>query len=342
MTQRSFFDEGNRLALLSAMGDPLEVLDRAIKWEDFRSVIERNIRHPRSSKGGRPPFDVVLMFKILVLQRLYNLSDDQTTLQKFQINDRMTFMRFLNLGLNDKVPDAKTIWKFRNDLAMGSVARILFKIFDERLRAEGLITHNGSIVDATFVEAPRQRNTPEENEHIKTGQTPPEWEKEDQKYKGAQKDQDARWTRKGDERHYGYKNHIKTDSDSKLITNYMVSDASVHDSNCCIPLLDSEDRVLYADSAYAGKEIADQLPPGCKGRILEKGYKGKPLTKRQKYNNRRKSRVRCRIEHVFGFMTGTMKGIAVRCIGMVRTEFNIGLTNLIYNMWRYRLLKEIM
>ena len=154
MTHRSFFDEGNRLALLSAMGDPLEVLDRAIKWEDFRSVIERNIRHPRSSKGGRPPFDVVLMFKILVLQRLYNLSDDQTTLQKFQINDRMTFMRFLNLGLNDKVPDAKTIWKFRNDLATGSVARILFKIFDERLRAEGLITHNGSIVDATFVEAP--------------------------------------------------------------------------------------------------------------------------------------------------------------------------------------------
>jgi transposase len=154
MTQRSFFDEGNRLALLSAMGDPLEVLDRAIKWEDFRSVIERNIRHPRSSMGGRPPFDVVLMFKILVLQRLYNLSDDQTTLQKFQINDRMTFMRFLNLGLNDKVPDAKTIWKFRNDLATGSVARVLFKIFDERLLAEDLITHNGSIVDATFVEAP--------------------------------------------------------------------------------------------------------------------------------------------------------------------------------------------
>ena len=134
MTQRSFFDEGNRLALLSAMGDPLEVLNRAIKWKDFRGVIEQKIRHPRSSKGGRPPFDVVLMFKNLVLQRLYNLSDDQT---EFQINDRTTFMRFLNLGLNDKVPDAKTIWKFRNDLAIGSVARVLFKIFDERLRAEG-------------------------------------------------------------------------------------------------------------------------------------------------------------------------------------------------------------
>ena len=119
LTQRSFFDEGNSLALLSAMGDPLEILNRAINREDFRNVIEQNIRRPHGSKGGRPPFDVVLTFKILVLQRLYNLSDDQTTLQKFQINDRMTFMRFLNLGLNDKVPDAKTIWKFRNDLATG-------------------------------------------------------------------------------------------------------------------------------------------------------------------------------------------------------------------------------
>ena len=78
MTQHSFFEEGNRLALLSAMGDPLEILNRAINWEDFKSVIEQNIRHPRSSKGGRPPFDVILTSKILVLQRLYNLSDDQT------------------------------------------------------------------------------------------------------------------------------------------------------------------------------------------------------------------------------------------------------------------------
>ena len=104
----------------------------------------------------------------------------------------------------------------------------------------------------------------------------------------------------------------------------------------------SDDRVLYADSAYIGKEIIGQLPPGCKERILEKGFKSKPLTKRQKYNNKRKSRVRCRIEHVFGFTTGSMKGITVRCIGIVRAEFNIGLTNLIYNMCRYRLLKERM
>ena len=238
-----------------------------------RSVIESNIRHPRSSKGGRPPFDVVLTSKILVLQRLYNLSDDQT---EYQINDRMTFMRFLNLGLNDKVPDAKTIWKFRNDLATGSVARILFKIFDDRLRAEGLITHKGTIVDATFVEAPRQRNTPEENEHIKKGQTPPEWEKEDQKNKVAQKDQDARWARKGDERHFGYKNHIKTDSDSKLITNYMVSDASVHDSNCCIQLLDSDDRVLYADSAYIEKKSSANYRLVVKGESLKKDTKANP------------------------------------------------------------------
>lgn len=338
-SQRGFFDERNRLALLSEMGDPLAILNRVINWEEFRSVLASKILRKHGSKGGRPPFDLVMMFKILVLQRFYNLSDDQT---EFQINDRMTFMRFLGLGINDKVPDAKTIWKFKDDLASASAADDLFHLFDNRLREEGLISHKGTIIDATFVEAPRQRNTREENEYIKKGQTPPEWENENQAHKVAQKDQDARWGRKGEERHYGYKNHVKTDSESKLITNYMVTDASVHDSNCCLPLLDDEDRVLYADSAYSGKDLAASLPKRCKKRIQEKGVRGKSLTKRQKYNNRRRAKVRARVEHIFGFMTNSMHGITVRCIGMIRAKFNIGMTNLIYNICRYRLLMERM
>lgn len=334
-SQRGFFDERNRLSLLSKMGDPLAILNRVINWEEFRGVLSEKILRKHRSKGGRPPFDLVMMFKILVLQRLYNLSDDQT---EFQINDRMTFMRFLGLGINDKVPDAKTIWKFKDDLASASAAEELFQLFDKRLREEGLISHKGTIIDATFVEAPRQRNTREENDHIKKGQTPPEWENDDQAHKVAQKDQDARWGKKGDERYYGYKNHVKTDSESKLITKYMVTDASVHDSKCCLDLLDNEDRVLYADSAYSGKELVDSLKSRCKTRIQEKGVRGKPLTKRQRYNNRRRAKVRARVEHIFGFMTGSMHGITVRCIGMVRAKFNIGLTNLIYNICRYRLL----
>jgi len=140
------------------------------------------------------------MFKIIVLQRLYNLSNDQT---EYQSNDRRSFMRFLELELCDKVPDAKTIWKFKNDLA--EAMEELFCLFDKQLEKEGLITHKGTIVDATFVDAPRQRNSRDENKIIKEGKIPPEWEKLENIHQLKQKDTDARWTKKGNEVHFGYK-----------------------------------------------------------------------------------------------------------------------------------------
>ena len=100
------------------------------------------------------------------MQRLYNLSDDQT---EYQINDRMSFMRFLGINLCEKVPDAKTIWKFKYDIAETETVDKLFCMFDEHLEKEGLISHKGTIVDATFVDAPRQRNSRNENKKIKNG-----------------------------------------------------------------------------------------------------------------------------------------------------------------------------
>ena len=206
MKQKTLLDEENRLELLSQLGDPLEILNRVIKWEKFRSVLNQGCRKEDTGKGGRPSYDVVMMFKILVLQRLYNLSDDQT---EYQINDRMSFMRFLGINLCDKVPDAKTIWKFKNDLAETKTVNTLFCMFDEYLEKEGLISHKGTIVDATFVDAPRQRNSRDDNKKIKNGEIPEEWEKPENKSKLAQKDTDADWTKKNGERHFGYKDHVK-------------------------------------------------------------------------------------------------------------------------------------
>lgn len=337
MTQRGIFDEGNRLVLLNAMEDHLAILERTIKRENIRSLIGQKIRRPRNPKGGRSPFNVVLTSKTLVLQRLYYLSDDQT---KFQINDRTTYMRFLNPRLNDEVADTKKIWEFQNELT--SCARALFKLFNEQRYAERLITLKGSPVGSALVEAPRQRIAPRENEHIKKDQTPTQWEKEYQKYRIAQKDQDVRRAQKGGERHFAYKNHIKTESDSELITSYMWSDASAHDRGCCVSLLDSEDRVLYENSAYPGKDISKPILPVCKGRILEKGAIGNTVTKKHKYKYRQKSCVPFQTDHVFGFMTKTMKRIILSCIGIVRVKFKTSLISLIYNMWRSRLSKKRM
>ena len=164
--------------------------------------------------------------------------------------------------------------------------------------------------------------------------TPEEWK--EKPHKLAQKDVDARWTKKGDERHFGYKNHVKVDSKSKMILDYRTTAASVHDSNCFGELLDKDDRVIYADSGYVGKEI----PAHIKNEVCERRYRGKPLNEKQKAENRRKSKIRCRIEHVFGFMTVAMRGITVRSIGIRRAEFVNGLTNLVYNMFRFAFLRR--
>ncbi len=254
MKQLGIFNEEERLKKLSKLGDTLERLN-VIDWTVYQPVLERALQKERKSNAGRPAYDYLMMFKILVLQRLYNLSDDQT---EYQINDRMSFMRFLDLTLGDTVPDAKTIWAFREALSCAGAAEELFELFNRQLEEQDIITHAGTIVDATFVDAPRQRNTREENKTIKNGEIPEEWKQDDAKtrHKCAQKDTDARWTKKGNETHYGYKDHAKVDAESKIITDYEVTAASVHDSQEFSDFIDETDRVVYADSAYASEEIS--------------------------------------------------------------------------------------
>lgn len=332
MEQQGFFDTDTRLQQLSELGDPLERLNETIDWQLFRPVLNKIFKKEAKGPGGRPPFDYVLMFKILVLQKLYHISDAQA---QYQINDRLSFMRFLGLTLYDTVPDEKTIWHFREQLVISKKMDTLYYRFIRALEEKGIITYTGSIIDATFVDAPKQRNTRDENAEIKNDTTPDEWNNDDQKHKKSQKDVDARWTKKNDETHYGYKDHIKIDSDSKLITSYTVTPANVHDSQELANLIDTKkDNVVYADSAYSGEDIESCLG-NIENRIHEKGYRNKPLTKRQMQRNRKKSKIRARVEHVFAFMTNTMKGITVRSIGIARAQVQIALINLTYNLCRY-------
>src|SRR5271166_3321642 len=120
-----------------------------VDWEEFRPILNAAWHRSAREKGGRPPFDVVLMFKVLVLQALYNLSDEQT---EYQILDRQSFMDFLGLDLHDDVPDARTIWLFRETLRQAGAVEKLFDVFDAMLNAHGFKASGGQIIDATFVE----------------------------------------------------------------------------------------------------------------------------------------------------------------------------------------------
>jgi IS5 family transposase len=327
-----FFDQDIRLSKLSQLGDPLERLIKGVDFEIFRLILTEKLSKLSLGPGGRPPYDYVMMFKILILQRYYNLSDDQV---EFQINDRLSFMRFLDLTIADDVPDSKTVWHFKEQLVDIELVESLFEVFILELEKLNLIINEGKIVDASFVETPRQRNSREDNATIKNGETPASFLENEHKL--AQKDLDARWTKKNNINYYGYKNHVKVDSKSKIITGYLVTDASVHDSQVLDNLLDSKDegQPLWADSAYTG-ENQEQIIEDKKmtNEVCEKGYKNKPLTQAQKDSNTEKSKTRSRVEHIFGFMEMSMNQMYLYCIGQKRTTAMIGLMNLTYNMFR--------
>jgi len=170
MGQLGFFDADRRLAALSEKGDPLEAIAALIPWESFRADIEAVVLTPeeaKKSKAGRKPFDAMVMFRMLVLQSLYNLSDEQI---EYQVRDRLSFTRFLGRGVENDIPDGTTLWLFREKLARAGLIATLFDRFDQHLNAKGYIARGGQMVDASIVPVPKQRNTREENEAVKRGE----------------------------------------------------------------------------------------------------------------------------------------------------------------------------
>lgn len=338
MNQPGFFDLDERYAQLSKQGDPLVKLNDIIPWNSFRPLLKRALSKTRKSAAGRKPFDCILMFKILILQTLYNLSDAQT---EYQIRDRLSFLRFLGLELEDVVPDEKTVWLFRERLIQAKALDKLFLRFERHLDKQGFSAQVGSIVDASLVEVPRQRNSREENKMIKEDKVPEEWQANPHQLR--QKDVDARWTKKMNQTHYGYKNHINVDVKYKLIRKFVVTPASQGDMTCLKPLLDDRNpaKKLWGDSAYRSAETEHYLTEeGYQSYIHQRPRKGGWISEKDKARNRKLSMVRVRVEHVFGFIKNSLKGNYIRTIGRVRAHFKIGMQNLVYNVCRYKQLRE--
>src|SRR3712207_4019828 len=349
--QAGFFDLDERLKELSAKGDHLERLNAIVDFELFRSDLDKAVPRSDGSKGGRPPFDHVFMFKVLVVQASYSLADERT---EYLIKDRLSFMRFLGLALADPVPDANTIWTFREALTRAQIEgkpaiEVLFAHFDAALRQAGFLAMGGQIIDASIVAAPKQRTTDQEKQAIKEGCIPEGWS--DKPAKLAQKDRDARWTVKwskakpaedGSRRVdiavpvFGYKNHLGIDRRHGLIRTWAVTDAAHYDGALLPELLDKANTAsdVWADTAYRSKANERHLADnGLRSRIHRKKPKGKPMPANVARANGRKSKVRAAVEHVFAHEKGPM-GLVVRTIGLARARVKIGLANLVFNMKR--------
>ena len=334
MRPPGFFDLEERFAKLDGLGDPLVKIAGVVDWERFRSVLDKALTKSRKSNAGRKEYDRVMMFKILVLQQLYNLSDDQT---EYQIRDRYSFGRFLALHPEDTVPDAKTIWRFREGLKSAQILKLLFDELSSQIAEHGYIARKGQIVDASIVEAPRQRNTREENAQVRCGEVPEDWSQ----VKRRHKDVDARWTRKRGVSYYGYKNHISMDRESGLVREWEVTDAACHDSRVFERVLDEGNTnvEVWADSAYHSRDRERLLESrGWRSHIHRKANRNRPLSARSREANRKRSKVRAAVEHVFARQQA-MGGKRVRTIGLVRARVKVGMMNLVYNLCRLVWLK---
>lgn len=277
-------------------------------------------------KGGRPPYDCVLMFRVLVLQELYQLSDDE---MEFQLYDRLSFQKFVGIRDGDKIPDAKTIWLFKDKLAEKNVHKGLFDAFQIQLEAHGYHARSGQIVDATIHEVRRPRS-----------QDPDSYETPSSK---SQRDMNATFTKKGGKTFCGYKNHVNVDRKHRLVRIYEVTTASTHDSQVFKSILDPQNSALdiWADSAYKS-EKHDELceSKAYRNKIHHRAYRNKPLSGHQERSNKARSKVRSLVEHTFAYAKNWGKKITLRSIGIEKATLNISLKNLTYNMRRFLFLEK--
>ncbi len=335
MTTSRLFSEWEAYEELDRRGDPLEQIKQLVDFERFRPILEECWRHEAAdpSQGGRPAYDVVMMFKVLLIGRKGNLSCERMS---HAVVDSRSVTRFLDVAPGEPVPSRQTIARYRDALDEHTM-RELFEDFEAQLRERGYVARGGQVVDSTLVLVPVQRNTREENRALQRNETPDTWKEDEATAKLRQKDRHARWTKKHGKSSYGYKNHVNVDVEHKLIRGYVATPANDHDITVVDALIDGRQREgpFYGDAAYRSQEVEGMLrAQGLTSRIMFKRGKHRALTAYQHRENRRRAKVRVRVEHVFASCQNELGGKFIRTIGLDRASVQMGLQNLLYNKHR--------
>jgi transposase, IS5 family len=347
-SQPGFFDVDERLQRLTNLGDQLLAFATFVDFGMFRPDLLKTLAYSDGAQDERRPFDPFMMFKAPVIQAANNLTDERT---EFLINDRLFFMLFLGLSLSDRVPNARTIWLFREELTKAEAIKPLFARFDAALRGAGYIAMGGQIVDASLISAPKQRNTEDEKKAIKEGRIPQDWKAKPAKL--SHKDRDARWTVKFSKakekpdgsvppvdiaiKTFGYQNHVSIDREYGLIRRWDATDAAAYEgARLREGLLDKTNMAsaVWTDTAYRSKANEEFLDKnGFVSRIHRKKPPGQPMPEARRRANALKSKVRSAVEHVFAVQKDKMD-LFIRTAGIVRATVKIGMANMVYKMKR--------
>jgi IS5 family transposase len=313
---------------LDTLGDPLAEIESYIDFAALAVEVDAIAPRVASPQGGRPPYPTETMVRILVLKRLYNLSDEQ---MEYQLLDRMSYKRFCGLADATNIPDRTTVWVFENRIGEAG-AKALFDGVSAQLLKKGFIARGGQIVDATLVPAPKQQITRGEKDLIKQDAMPAEWKPA----KRRQKDTDATWTKKHGKSHFGYKLSINVDKKYKFIRKIKTGTASTHDSQHFDDVFDTSNtsRDVYADRGYPSESREAWLKEnGYRNQIQRKGKRNQPLSDCQQRRNARIAQTRARVEHAFAAID-QMGSKLIRTIGRHRANFAMTMMATCYNLKR--------
>lgn len=335
MIKTSLFADQEREAKLNKLGDALLVLEQHVDFAALAAEVDRAAPRPSRERGGRPPFPTELMVRVLLIQQLFNLSDEQ---MEFQLLDRLSFQRFAGLRASSQIPDRTTIWTFKERLIVAGASETIFEAVNKQLEKHGFIARGGQMIDASIVQAPKQSLSKDEKALVQQDAMPIEWTPA----KRRQKDVDARWTKKHGKSYFGYKVSANADKRYKLVRKIKVSTASEHDTLHFEDVLDpaNTNRNILADKGYVNGEREARLSrQGWRMHIQRKGSKDKPISEAQQRRNHRIARTRARVEHVFAGLA-QLGGKAVRSIGLPRATLHLHWKVAAYNLQRLVYLKE--
>lgn len=329
-----FADEQHRKKI-DTLGDPLTEIESHIDFAVLATEINRVAPPPVSQQGGRPPYPTETMVRILVLKRLYNLSNEQ---MEYQLLDCMSYKRFCGLVSAANFPDRTIVWTFENRIGEAG-AKALFDGVTAQLLKKGFIARGGQIIDATLVPAPNQNNSRSKRELLEQGALPADWKPA----KRRQKDIDATWTKKHGKSTFGYKLSINVDKKHKFTRKIETETASTHDSQHFAKVLDIQNtsRDVYADRGYPSEDREAWLNAnGFRNQIQRKGARNRPLSECQQRRNKRIAKTRARVEHPFAAIA-QMGSKLIRTIGQARASFGMTIMAACYNLKRLVYFQEV-
>jgi IS5 family transposase len=303
---------------ISRVSSKLEKINSIIDWEQVLELI-KVVDRTDSVKGGAPHKDLLVKVKMLFLQTLYNLSDPEL---EDQVNDRLSFQKFVGADMSTTIPDYSTIWRFRDRLSQEGIGDKLFHLINTFLEDKGLFVKKGTIVDASIIQSV---NRPLSKEKRKELETKP----------SAQIDTDAHSTVKRGKKYFGYKGHIGTDLESKLIRKRKMTSAQPHDSQLTEDLLTGDEKAVFGDSAYSNKQDKKEAREnGVYYGMLDKATRRKKLSLSQKKRNKKKSRIRSAVEHPFGYMKEKLNYRKCMAKNLRRNSFIFDMNCIMYNIFR--------